>query len=154
MMWKNAIKSWKVLTTLLCCVLACAILLPAAKADPWNQMTKLTFGESVEIPGQVLPAGTYWFVLQNASDREIVQIFSEDWSTVEATLLTIPTDRPEPTDETQIQFAEGRYREPEAILKWYYPGPRTGHEFVYSGQREKELARDEKRDVLIAVMPL
>jgi hypothetical protein len=148
-------KSWNILATIFCCVLACAILLPAANADEENQMTKLSFSEPVEIPGQVLPAGTYWFVLLNsASNRNIVQIFSGDWSKVEATLETVPTDRQQPTDETEIQFAERPYQKPEAILKWYYPGLRTGHEFLYSSKHEKEFAREATRDVLTETMPL
>jgi hypothetical protein len=149
-------KSWKGLAIILCCALACGILLPAAKADESNQMTKLSFSEPVEIPGQVLPAGTYWFVLlDSASDRDIVRIFSGDWSKLEATLITVPTDRQQSTDETEIQFAERPYEKPEAILKWYYPGLLRGHEFIYpSKQEEKEFARDTKRDVLGEEMSL
>jgi hypothetical protein len=156
MMERKAMSSYKALAITFGCVLACAIFQPAAKADGWNQMTKLSFSEPVEIPGQVLPAGTYWFVLLNsASDRDIVQIFSADWSKVEATLQTVPTDRPWTTDDTEIQFAERPYQKPEAILKWYYPGLLRGHEFIYpSKQEEKEFARDTKRDVLGEEMSL
>jgi hypothetical protein len=155
MMRRKAINSYKAFAIIFCCVLACAIFLPGAKADEWNQMTKLSFSEAVEIPGQVLPAGTYWFVLQNdASDRDIVQIFSADWSKIEATLQTVPTDREQSTDETDIQFAERPYQKPEAILKWYYPGLLTGHEFVYSSKHEKEFAREAKRDVLTEAQAL
>jgi hypothetical protein len=155
MMKRNAMKSWKILAIIFCCVLASAILLPDAKADEGNQMTKLSFSEPVEIPGQVLPAGTYWFVLLNDdSNRNIVQIFSGDWSRLEATLQTVPTDRRQSTNETEIQFAERPYQKPEAILKWYYPALLTGHEFVYSGKQEKEFARDEKRDVVTEAMGL
>jgi hypothetical protein len=147
--------TYKAFAIMFCCVLASAILLPAAKADEGNQMTKLSFSEPVEIPGQVLPAGTYWFVLLNDdSNRNIVQIFSGDWSRLEATLQTVPTDRQESTDETEIQFAERPYEKPEAILKWYYPGLLTGHEFVYSSKLEKEFAREAKRDVLPEVTGL
>jgi hypothetical protein len=155
MIRRGAIKNWRAALGILCCALACAILPPAAKGDEWNQMTKLSFSEPVEIPGQVLPAGTYWFVLQNnASNRDVVQIFGADWSRIEATLETVPTDRQQPTDGTEIQFAERPSQKPEAILKWYYPGLLTGHEFVYSRQYEKEFAREAKRDVLTPEMAL
>jgi hypothetical protein len=155
MMRRKVMNGYKALAIIFCWVLACTIFLPAAKADEWNQMTKLSFSEAVEIPGQALPAGTYWFVLQNdASDRDIVQIFSGDWSKLEATLQTVPTDRQQSTDETEIQFAERPVQKPEAILKWYYPGLLTGHEFLYSSKHEKEFAREEKRDVLTEAMPL
>ena len=44
-------------------VLASLIMLPVAHADEWDQASQLTFSQSVQIPGRVLPAGTYWFVL-------------------------------------------------------------------------------------------
>ena len=38
-----------------------AILAPRMNADTRDQLTKVTFSQPIEIPGQVLPAGTYWF---------------------------------------------------------------------------------------------
>jgi hypothetical protein len=141
---------FKRLAVIFCCVLSCAVLLPAARADEWNQKTKMTFAQPVELPGRVLAPGTYWFVLLNSdSDRDIVQVFSEDWSYLYATLSTIPTDRQQATDETEIKFAERPYDKPEAFLEWYYPGLLTGHEFLYSHKQQKELARDGQRDVLV-----
>jgi|SRR5580698_4318553 hypothetical protein len=66
-------------------ILACAVFLPAAQAGERDQLTKLKFSEPVEIPSHILPAGSYWFVLQdNQSDRNIVQIFTADWKKLEA----------------------------------------------------------------------
>jgi hypothetical protein len=139
----------KTLAVIFCFMLACTVFLPVARADEWDQMTKLTFTEPVEIPGQVLPAGTYWFVLMdNPSDRNIIRVFSQDWSKLYATLLAVPTDRQQPTDRTEIKLAERPHDRPEALLKWYYPGLLTGHEFIYSVKHEREFARDAKLDVL------
>ena len=44
-------------------LLAFLMVLPAARADQANQATKVTFNQAVQIPGRVLPAGTYWFTL-------------------------------------------------------------------------------------------
>ncbi len=126
-------------------ILTLAMFLPAARADDWNQMTKLKFNQPVEVPGEVLPAGTYWFVLENlSSDRNVVQIFSSNWSREYATLITVPTDRREPTSRTEVKFAERRHDQPGAILKWYYPGRLTGHEFIYPKKEERLLAHDPK----------
>jgi hypothetical protein len=38
-------------------------MLPQAKADDFNQEVIFTFSGPVEIPGSVLPAGTYVFTL-------------------------------------------------------------------------------------------
>jgi len=126
-------------------ILAFAAFLPAAHADLWDQMTKLTFNEPVEIPHATLPAGSYWFVLANDSlNRDVVDIYSGNWSKLYATLQTIPTERAQSTSHTQLTFAEQPANKPEALLKWYYPGQRMGHEFIYSPRHEKEFARDAK----------
>lgn len=146
---------YRLFAIIFCCVLSCAVLLPAARADEWNQKTEMSFSQPVEIPGRVLAPGTYWFVLlRTDSDRNIVQVFSEDWSYLYATLQTIPTDRMQATDKTEIKFAERPYDKPEALLKWYYPGRLSGHEFLYSRKQEKELAHDRQQDVLVISMPL
>ena len=130
-------------------ILAGAVFLPAARADERDRMTKLVFDQPVEIPGAVLPAGTYWFILDPyIQNRDVVQIFNEDWSTLCATLITVPTDRGQPAAETEIELAVRPGQEPEVLMKWYYPGRATGQEFVYPKREERELAGDVKRDVL------
>jgi hypothetical protein len=46
-------------------MVAFTILLPVVHADDWNQATRVTFSQPVQIPGHVLPAGTYWFQLSD-----------------------------------------------------------------------------------------
>ncbi len=142
--------SLKGIAIIFCCALACVIFLPNANASEWDQMTNLTFNQPVEIPGKVLPAGSYWFVLtQDTSDRNVVQIFNKNWTKLDATLLTAPTIRKESTNRTEVKFAERPHDKPEAMLKWFYPGRLTGHEFLYaSSKREKEFTRDPKVYVL------
>lgn len=120
----------------------------AAHADESDQTTILSFSQPIQILGQILPAGTYLFKLANSdSDRHLVQIFSSDRMHLYATFQTIPTERQNPTDDTAITFAQQGDGQPEALLKWFYPGNLTGHEFVYSRQREKELAQDRQLTV-------
>ena len=50
----------------------------AAVAGDLNQKTVFTFSGPVEVPGQVLPAGTYVFKLADSpSNRHIVQVFNQ-----------------------------------------------------------------------------
>ena len=131
-------------------VFATIITLPAARADEQNQASKLTFSESVQIPGRVLPTGTYWFVLlDSAANRNIVRIFNSDRSAVYATVMTINTQRATTTDNTAITFAERGTMQPEALLSWFYPGDSFGHEFLYPKPEQQELAR-AKRQTIIA----
>jgi hypothetical protein len=123
-------------------LLAFVTTLPSARADEHDQATKLTFNQSFQIPGRVLPAGTYWFVLaENTASRNIVRIFNSDRSTVYATLFTIATESLTTTDETAITFAEREPMQPETLLSWIYPGQTSGHQFVYSNREEQKLAQ-------------
>jgi hypothetical protein len=129
---------------------AFAIILPAARADEFDQATQLTFNQSVQIPGRVLQAGTYWFVLADTSiaNRNIVHIFNSDRSMLYATITTIPAERAESSDRTAFTFAERESMHSNAIVAWYYPGRKTGHEFVYPAQDERELASAKHQTVV------
>ena len=131
-------------------LLAFVIILPAARADEYDQASQLTFSQPVQIPGRVLPAGTYWFVLADASiaNRNIIHIFNSDRSTLYATVITVTADRTQPYDHTALTFAERDSMRPGAILTWFYPGRKTGHEFVYPAQDEKELASAKHQTVV------
>jgi hypothetical protein len=134
--------------------LALLAIAPSAHADAWNQMTKLTFSQPVQIPGhKVLPAGSYWFVLANSpADRNIVLVYSGNWRHEFAILLTQPTIRPHTTANTVVKFVERPHNQPEALLNWYYPGRLTGHEFLYSPRRERAFSRDIQRTVQVRAL--
>jgi hypothetical protein len=118
-----------------------ATLATGARADESNKKTVMTFSQPIEIPGQILPAGTYTFVLLDSpADRHIVQIFSADGSHIIATVLAINNYRLKPTGDTVVKFAERAGDNPEALKAWFYPGDNFGQEFVYSKKRAIELA--------------
>src|SRR2546430_4233944 len=72
--------------TVLITMLFGATLAPGARADQWDRKTIVTFSDSVEVPGQVLPAGTYVFRLADSpTDRHIVQIWNADETQILAT---------------------------------------------------------------------
>src|SRR5271154_1973168 len=82
-------------------LLAVLIVAPAAHADQSNRETKVTFSQPVQIPGRVLPAGTYVFVLPDeANDHFQVRIFNADRTMLVATLFTISAERSKPSDNT------------------------------------------------------
>ena len=133
---------------------ALAFMVPAARADEWNQKTELSFSQPVQLPGVVLPAGTYWFILgASSNNRNMVQVFSKNWDHIYATLFTVPAYRRQVTDNTEIEFAERPHDQPDAVCKWYYPGLTMGHEFLYPRREEQELARDATLDIVAQPMP-
>jgi hypothetical protein len=118
-----------------------ATLATGARADESNKKTVMTFSQPIEIPGQILPAGTYTFVLLDSpADRHIVQIFDADGTHIIATVLAINNYRLKPTGDTVVKFAERAGDNPEALKAWFYPGDNFGQEFVYSKKRAVELA--------------
>jgi len=130
-------------------IMSCMMTAPA-RADESNQQTKLTFSQPVQIPGKVLPAGTYWFVLaDNLADRDIVEIFSEDRTTEYATLYTVPTEQSNPADNTLLTFAQDEPNGTPALVNWTYPGEMTGHEFIYSRSEEPKLLRAAQETITV-----
>lgn len=120
-----------------------------ARADESDQATKINFSQPMQIPGQVLPAGTYVFTLLSSdADRHIVQVFNADRTVLYATLQTIRTDRPKPTVHTVIALAERGNGRPDVLLKWFYPECETGNQFIYPKQEEKELTQDKQQTVV------
>jgi hypothetical protein len=104
-----------------------------ARASEGDQLTKITFSESVQVPGQILPPGTYEFILAKSdSNRDMVQIFNADGTKLVTSIQTIPRERRRETDGTSITLAERSGGQPEALVAWFYPGMETGHEFIYS----------------------
>jgi hypothetical protein len=84
-------KAMKLLLTIGAAALFAVAGSRTAKADAWDQATKLTFSGPVEVPGLALPAGTYWFTLADSdSDRNIVQVWNEDRTQLLKTILAIP----------------------------------------------------------------
>jgi hypothetical protein len=117
-------------------------MMPAVRADAWDQKTVFTFSAPVEVPGQVLAAGTYVFKLADSSaDRNIVQVFNKDENHLYGTFLAIPDYRIRPADKTIITFEERPAGSPEAVKAWFYPGENFGHDFVYPKQKAAALAK-------------
>jgi LPXTG-motif cell wall-anchored protein len=112
---------------------ASAFLVPQAKASDWDMMKKVTINHPFEIPGRVLPAGTYTFkrleprettpdvvVFSDAADRHVYEM-----------VLALPVYRDEPSDHTVVTFEERAANAPQAIKDWWYPGRLVGEEFLY-----------------------
>jgi hypothetical protein len=116
----------------LCAAALCATCALAAKADTWDKKTVVNFSDSVQIPGQVLPAGTYVFELADLqTDRNLVQIWNADQTELLATIRTIPAERLNPPDRSVFTFDERPGDLPPALHFWFYPGDTLGQEFVH-----------------------
>jgi len=141
-------KKLRMLTLLFGLAVLLAAYFPLAHADEWDKTTKITFSEPVQVPGMVLPAGTYIFKLfDSASNRHIVQIFNEDHTQLITTIMAIPNQRLEPAGKTILKYDERPADQPMALAAWFYPGDNMGQEFVYPKAEAEQLSRLNNRKV-------
>src|ERR1700689_2681695 len=144
-----SMKTLKIFLVALAIAFVGAIFASGTQANDWNKVTVMTFSQPIEIPGQILPAGTYTGKLVNIdTERHVVQFLDADGIKVVATVLAINNWRLHPTGQTVVKFAERSGDNPEAIKAWFYPGDNFGQEFVYPKQRAIELALGENEPVL------
>jgi len=121
----------------------------ALHADEADESVKLTFSKPVEIPGLVLQAGTYLFKLADRNDVNLVRVFSSDGTRLYATLQTVSAERKDPAGDVLITLAEQSKGRPEALVKWFYPGSTSGHQFVYPKQQEQQLAQSRQQTIQV-----
>ena len=138
-------KNLRTLLLISCLVYWGAYLTPEAKAGGLDRKTVLIFSQPVEIPGAVLPAGTYVFsFLGSTADRNIIEVLSQDEQKVYATIEAIPDYQANAAGETSIVFEERQAGAPRAIKEWFFPDRRYGHEFVYPEMGVLELGKSDE----------
>jgi hypothetical protein len=128
-----------------------ACLAPVAHADEWTKMTYFTFSAPVEMPGLVLPAGTYKFELADPdASRRVVRISEKEGGKIQGIFLSIPDQKLEPSDKPLVMFKEAPAGAPEAVKAWFYPGETMGYEFVYPHDQALKIAKSTHSSVLTA----
>ena len=139
----------RVLKTLCGAAALCALLAPAAHADEWNKRTYLTFSGPVQIPGATLPAGTYTFELANPdTSRHVIRVSEKDSGKHIGLFMTIPNNRLDAPSDNLVMFTERPAGAPQAIQVWFYPGDRSGEEFVYPKNQAIAIAKANRKGVL------
>jgi hypothetical protein len=135
--------------------LACATAIVAGcsativRAQLADRRTIFTFSGPVAIPGATLPAGRYVFRLADpGTSARVVQVFSADGKKPYAMFFSHPAERLDAASKPEVRFLETAKGEPAAIKTWWYPGERTGFEFVYPKDQARRLARGSKESVL------
>jgi hypothetical protein len=122
-----------------------------AHGSEMDEGTMITFAQPVEIPGQVLGPGTYYFVRidhGNSPDVNLIQIFNSDQTRVIATIHTATAERLDASGKTVLTFAETAKDAPLALRSWFYPGSLEGHEFLYPKREERHV--EEARQIAVA----
>jgi hypothetical protein len=131
----------KLLIATACAAIAALGFIPVIHADEWNKRTLVTVNEPIIAGNKVLQPGTYvWKLLDSQSNRNIVQIFNQDQSKLETTVMAIPNYRLQPAGKTQFTFWETPAGVPKAVRAWFYPGDNYGQEFAYPKKLVAQLA--------------
>jgi hypothetical protein len=136
-------KAKKIFSFVLGLIVFAGLMAIQAQAQTFNtsKRTTVTFSEAVQVPGQVLPAGTYTFTIANLYGmRNVVQIWNKDKTDLITTVLAIPNYRLEATEDTVIEFRERPAGQPQALKAWFYPGHGYGIEFVYPKEEAAQIA--------------
>jgi hypothetical protein len=109
---------------------------PNVRADESDKKTIVTVNEPIQVPGKVLPAGTYVFKLLDSNNRTLVAIYDADEMHLITTVQGISDVRTETPDKAILQLEERPSGQPQALKAWFYPGDNTGVEFVYPTQKQ------------------
>ena len=132
------------------CIVAITVCLPIGStlAQPADKRTIFTFSAPVAVPDATLPPGKYLFRLADSASRNVIQVLTADGKQPRAQFFAMRSTRPEPAKEPEVRFMETAAGMPLAIRAWWYPGERTGYEFVYPKDQARQLAMEAKDPVL------
>lgn len=120
-------------------VLAGLLAVPQAKADTDNVVI-ITTNAPLEIPGRVLPAGTYKLrFMDPAVYNDLVSVTGSD-GTFYGYHSVIPDHRTHATDGVGV-VVQTQAEAPARLEAWFTPASHEGLEFVYPHSREQQLAR-------------
>jgi hypothetical protein len=119
----------------LCGVVLLGILATSATGAIPNtrRTTYFTFSRSVQLPGVVLPAGTYIFEVANPdSQGDVVRVLSRDRSKVHLMKFTRFVYREMKGDlKATISLGESLAGNPPPVKAWYPQEETRGREFIY-----------------------
>jgi hypothetical protein len=110
-----------------------AISTQASHASVAVEKAVFTFTDPVQVPGRVLPPGTYLFKLEeNEGDLNVVEIKNLTETKVYGVFVVGPLYRTTAPTRPAILFDESAPGTPKPIKAWFYPGDNYGKAFVYS----------------------
>jgi len=137
------------LQVILCAAALATSLAPRTFADDDNKRTDVTINGPVEVPGRVLPAGSYVFkLLDSQSDRNILEIYDKNEQQLITIVMAVPDYKLRTPEKPIISFEERASNSPEAIKAFFYPGDNYGLQFVYPHDQAVKIARRTNQNVL------
>jgi len=105
-------------------------VMPKLKADDIDKKVILTFSAAVEIPGAVLPAGTYVFKALR-DNPSVFEVTKGDDNRPIGMFYTVRDYWRSVPGKVNVRLEERSDGSPQAVKSWAYPGDPYGFEFVY-----------------------
>ena len=123
----------------------------AASAQLWDKRTFFTFSGPVAVPGVTLPAGEYMFRLVDTTSRHVIHVTSASGAMSYAMFFGIHAQRSDVPSDPEVRFMETAEGMPTAIDTWWYPGQRSGWEFIYPKEQARRLMAGTGRSLVTTV---
>jgi hypothetical protein len=125
-------------------LLVTAVALPQLKAGQADEEVRMTFSAPVQIPGHVLPAGTYTFKRWDLTGNpHVIFVMDAEGTKLIGSVMYVPTykdDLPlkfnegggaDARPDVHVTFSEPPTGQPEILRSWNYPGDPAGFKLVY-----------------------
>jgi hypothetical protein len=141
-------------------IIAATLLVVAATTHAFaqgaipNQRTFLTFSGTMQMPGVMLPAGTYVLRIADPEDPSVMQVLDQREHHVLGSWFVISTRDRTPQEvsqakgKPQVIFHETPEGMPPAVRIFYHPGYFAGEEFLYPMEQARILAEATHHQVL------
>src|SRR5260370_2536792 len=111
-------------------LLGATFFVPKVRADEFDKKTIVTVNEPIQVPGKVLPAGTYVLKLLDSNDRTLVAIYNADGRDLITTIQGIPDYRMETPSKAILQLEERPEGQPKPLTNRFYPATNFSLEFA------------------------
>jgi hypothetical protein len=115
-----------------------SVFVPRARADQDNQEIHFTINAPVEIPGEVLGAGSYDLKL-NGDGSTVAGLWNVQGTKFYGFFDTIPVDRTH-RGNLRIDLSGSGKSAPKRLADWFYSGDRQGNELLYPAVKNVEVA--------------
>lgn len=143
------VRRGRAIHVLLGIAIVAGVLAAPTFAQTSDRRTFFTFSGPISIPGVTLPAGRYLFrIIDPSTSGRIVQVLSDNGEKGYGLFFSIPAERLDPAENPEVRFMETPSELAPAIRTWWYPGQRTGWEFIYPKEQARRLARSTAEPVL------
>ena len=113
-----------------------------------NLAVTFTFARPVALPRVTLPPGKYMFRLVGPDTNRAVVRVADMSGKQYGMFMTMQIERNTFPNDPEVRFLEAGGNSPNAIATYWYPGRKSGWEFIYPRSQAMQLAKSSGQTVL------